>query len=164
MAKKYLQEAAARTPAARWNTAPNTPPDVPDEGTLSAELNFADDVAEVPSHSEPESDCGYAGGVNMDNSDQEGSSWMDGDSSEESLSELEGEDLELNLESLQEEGETLEDNLTIWEVLRKKSLKDWKRVEQNRSLGYTGTSDRTRRRREKESRDRAAFRESAKTS
>jgi hypothetical protein len=106
------------------------------------------------------SDCGYTGGINFHQSDDEyepdspsGSEWSD----DESLWELEGGDLEENLKELR--AEALLDKLS-----QPKSSVVWKKAEQNRSLGYNGLSGRTQRRRDKMARDRAERKKEMKTS
>jgi hypothetical protein len=115
-----------------------------------------------------DSDCGYIGGVNhkwLEDSDD--SDWSDGSESDlysESISELEGSELEENLKELQKEASELQECLKFKEVLMAKSASEFKIAEKDRQLGYTGLSRRTKQRREKEARERAGFGEKAKTS
>lgn len=74
--------------------------------------NPSDDNPSPPSDRETdsESDCGYEGGVDYDSSDDEYDS-TDSDenwSSDESLAELEGDELEANLQALRQEAKSLD--------------------------------------------------------
>jgi hypothetical protein len=176
MAKKHLKEAAARARASRWTrnafethsdspeTVPRTESDEFSHGNSSPSHENTDNTGWSLTDSESESDCGYTGGVNMDmsDSDEEGSDWVDSDA--ESLSEFSGSELDVNLEELQQEAEDLRKPMVNWKIMERKSPKEWAKAEKNRGLGYTGLSDRTRQRREKEARDRAAFWDAAQTS
>jgi hypothetical protein len=55
---------------------------------------------------ESDSDCGYEGGIDCDPSDDEEDSEDDEWSDDESLAELEGDELEANLSALREEAES----------------------------------------------------------
>jgi hypothetical protein len=164
MVKKYLKEAAARARTTRLN-APGSVPSCQetvavDKFRHGSSITITDDDAE----SQAESDCGYDGGVNMNlsDSDEDGTDWTDSD--EESLSEFSGEELERNLQELRKEAEALWEPEVNWKLMERKSSKDWEKAEKNRALGYTGLSDRTRQRHEKQARDRAALRKAAQTS
>jgi hypothetical protein len=69
---------------------------------------------------------------------------VDGDA--ESLSEFEGDKLELNLEQLQikDKAETLAKPVINWKIMGKKTLRDWSNAERKRALGYTGLSKHSR--------------------
>ncbi|KAJ7824393.1 hypothetical protein B0H14DRAFT_2597283 [Mycena olivaceomarginata] len=78
-----------------------------------------------PSAYDLESDCGYEGGVNVDvKSDDEyiPDSEHDSDSTDSDLSEFD------------------EEPTAFEELTQKKTSKEWKELESNRSLGYTGLS------------------------
>ena len=77
------------------------------------------------------------------------SSWVDSDGS---LMELEGDDLEENLWELWEKEKNPEHAAapSRYDLLtEKKSAKEWRKAKKNCSLGYTGTSVRTRQRKSK---------------
>ena len=173
MAKKHLKAAAARARAARWHapsakSASTSPHDSATELAESSlgtgDSSFTDNTFCNFSDQGSESECGYSRGVNMDlsDSDEDSSDWVDSEA--ESLSELEGDELELNLEELRKETEALVGPEVNWKIMEKKTLKEWVNAEKNRALGYTGLSSRTRQRHEKDARDRAAFRRVAQTS
>jgi hypothetical protein len=91
------------------------------------------------------SNCSYTGGINFYQSDDEyePDSPSGGErSNNESLCELEGDNLEENLKGLR--AETVFDKL-----LGPKTSAGWKKAEQTRSLGYNGLSSRTQRRKER---------------
>jgi hypothetical protein len=119
------------------------------------------------SETDSESDCGYEGGVNCEPSDDEYDPTTDSDedwSDDESLAELEGDELEANLHALREEAESLDAPTAFRQMMVPKDAGEWKKAEGNRALGYTKNSTRTQERRRKEARERAAFREEAKIS
>ena len=96
---------------------------------LPAEPNDAQPA--VHDDDDAENECGYEGGINC--------YWSDGD---ESVVEFEGEDLEQNLMALRAEVKALR-CLTKYEEVSaasKMMMKDWRKVESNRALGYTGNS------------------------
>jgi hypothetical protein len=99
-----------------------------------------------------ESDCGYEGGVDCDPSD------------DESLAELEGDELEANLSALHKEAESQDAPNAFKQMMSHKDSKEWKKVEANRALGYTKNSIRTQERRRKEAREQEASQAEAKTS
>ncbi|KAG1876297.1 hypothetical protein F4604DRAFT_1760712 [Suillus subluteus] len=116
-----------------------------------------------------ENECDYEGGVNCywsedsDYAPDSDSEWSDGD---ESVVEFEGEELEQNLTALRAEVEALR-YLTKYEEVSaasKMTMKDWRKVESNRALGYTGNSIRTAQRNAKAVRDREMERIAAKKS
>jgi len=73
--------------------------------------------------------------------------WEDSDTeSNKSLEELEGDELEHNLQSLREEVERLSVPTPYAEITKKKMAREWVDAESNHSLGYNGRSDRTGRR------------------
>jgi hypothetical protein len=119
-----------------------------------------------------DSDCGYNGGINYwpDSDSDKGWSedWTSDSNSEEgSLVEFDEDDLvefnEDNLEGLEAELKDLCTPLPYDQITEIKSKADWKKVEKNQEMGYTGTSQRTQQRKEKGARDRAAFHDKAKT-
>jgi hypothetical protein len=100
-----------------------------------------------------ESDCGYEGGVNCKSSDDEYDPTTDSDedwSDDESLAELEGDELEANLHALCEEGESLDAPTAFRQMMVPKDAKEWKKAEGNWALGYTKNSTCTQERRRKE--------------
>ena len=106
--------------------------------------------------SAPPSDLEYTGGVNY----SPDTGWECGavsvclDSDDESLCELEGNELDSNLAVLRLI--EAEKKKSEWSgVFRAKGDMGWKAAEKNRALGYNGLSDRTCRWREKEAHDRA---------
>ena len=114
-------------------------------------------------------DCGYAGGVNHgpdSESGYSGSSWSDA----ETLAELDGKELEENLqmlfaEELRDLG--LEGSVKpskYSQIATPKLAKVWKKAEKNWALGYTGSSQRTKQCNDKASRDWAALHKKAQTS
>jgi len=176
MARKYQREAAARAragrAAARATAASNSPPVFDNLAGWDSETPGADHTAPIFVDSGSESDCGYTGGVNCywEDSDYEpdcpgtDSSQGQSDCDTESLSEFEGDDLEINLEELRAELDLLEAPSKYAQITGWKSVKEWKKVEKNRALGYTGTSQRTQQRKAKEARERATFRKEAQIS
>jgi hypothetical protein len=67
----------------------------------------------------------------------------DTDSEDESLTELEGDELEANLQELKAKLADLGTIHTKYDqVMQVKSSDDWKKAEQNHTLGYTGNSQR----------------------
>src|ERR1700720_2718634 len=176
MAKAHKKKAATHARTARW---PNRA-----EAQDSEEL-ICDDVAAVTNpdpewapendivtaehwdpiyiDSESDTDCDYNGGVNCrpDSDDENDRDCSDdwSDSEEGSLVEFEDDDLGGLRAELNDLGVTLPYD----HVMENKSAKDWRKVESNRALGYTGTSKCTQQRRAKEARDRAEFHGEAKT-
>jgi hypothetical protein len=114
-----------------------------------------------------ESDCGYEGEVNCDSTDDEydpTDDLDDGWSSDESLAELEGDELEANLQALHKEAKSWNAPTAFKVMMAPKDANDWKKAEANRTLGYTKNSTRTQERRRKEEREQTAFQAKAKTS
>jgi hypothetical protein len=119
------------------------------------------------SETDSESDCGYEGGVDCESSDGEYDPAANSDedwSDDESLAEFEGDELEANLRALREEADSLDAPTAFRQMMVPKDAKEWKKAEGNRAFGYTKNSTRTQERRRKETQERAALREDAKTS
>ena len=103
------------------------------------------------------SDCEYTGGVNCDVLDGLGAYYSGSNSAflgNESLAELEGEELVQNLRTLKAVELTREaanaDALTSYgKINTHKTAKEWQRAENVQSLGYNGQSTRTQERRRK---------------
>jgi hypothetical protein len=166
MGKKQLQEAAAHARAARLvrGSSPFVSAE-PSEDNPGARLGSLSPIVVALDSDE---DCNYSGGVNCHVSDSEYDSSADWGSDEvESLAELEGDALEENLHELRAELESLgaaraaPSNYEL--ISAKKSDKEWKKAEKNRSLGYTGTSTRTKQRKAKAAREQAIARNEAKS-
>jgi hypothetical protein len=174
MAKNKKKEAAARARAGRARSRASITvaavtatqiPQLPDEDIAPEMQIFIGD--ETTDAFESDRDCGYTGGVNCgpaSDSEHSGSSWSD----TETLAELDGEDLEENLQMLLAEElqdlEGLPNASKYSQIAAPKSDKVWKKSEKNRALGYTGSSQRTRQRNDKASRDRADLHKKAQTS
>jgi hypothetical protein len=170
MVTKQQKAAAARARAARHCTTTQaiSNPSYPGPTNVSVAIE---------TDSESERGCGYMGGVNHQFSDTgydsgAESEWLGArgsgsDDSEDSVVELEGDELEENLRELRKieaHAIALEAFPKYGQIVMKKSASEWKKAEKNRALGYTGNSQRTQQRRAKEVRDRTAFREEAKNS
>ena len=130
--------------------------------------NPSDDNPSPPSdcRTDSESDCGYEGGVNYDSSD-DGYDSTDSDenwSSDESLAELEGDELEANFQALQQEAKSLHAPIAFKVMMAPKDTNNWKKAEANHALSYTKNSTCMKERRRKEERERTEFQEKAKTS
>ena len=141
------------------------------KNNLAKARNFRHGTPDYNANSQSETDsedCGYEGGVDCESSDDEYDPTVDSDedwSDDESLAELEGDELEANLCALrEEEAESLDAPNAFRQMMVRKDAKEWKKAEGNRAFGYTMNSTRTQERRRKEARERAAFREKAKTS
>jgi hypothetical protein len=113
---------------------------------------------------ESDSDCGYEGGVDCDPSDGEQDYEDDQWSDDESLAELEGDELEANLSALREEAESQDAPNVFKQMMSPKDSKEWSKAEANWALGYNKNSSRTQERRRKEAREREASKIEAKTS
>ena len=150
MGLRDKQNAAARATAARL-----IPTNVRDNAIPATSENRAS--------SDPDSDCGYAGGVNCDWSDSD-SEYDEDYTDMESLEDMDGDELDDNLQELKAELEDLFTPTKYDQIMEPKLTTDWKKAEQNRNLGYSGNSKRTRERRAKEARDREASRTEARTS
>jgi hypothetical protein len=85
-------------------------------------------------------------------------------SDEESLAELEGDELEDNLWALREGDDDYQSPSLYGQLMTHKTSMDWKKAESVHALGYTKNSTRTQERRRKEAQDCEAFRENTKTS
>ena len=119
-------------------------------------LDFTNVSVVIETDSESEQDCGYTGGVDYQFSDTEydpgtESGWSDGSQSddwEDSVVELEEDELEENLRELRKEAHViaLEAFPKYGRIVMKKSASEWKEAEGNHALGYTGNSQRTQRR------------------
>ena len=160
---KALKAAHART--FRW---PQKPP-VPSSEAVGEDIPSSPDV-EYLTHAQldlnlqsesalPSNSSEYTGGVNYhsDTNWPHGAVSVCSDSdlnSDESLCELEGNELDSNLAALQLiEAERIKSEW--FRVFKPKEAMEWKAAEKNRALGYNGHSDQTCRWREKEAHDRA---------
>jgi len=77
--------------------------------------------------------------------------WEDSDTeSNKSLEELEGDELEHNLQSLREEVERLSVPTPYAEITKKKMAREWVDAESNHSLGYNGHAQKARAREEEQ--------------
>lgn len=138
--------------------------------TTKSPLADCPNLPELASNSESDtdSDCGYEGGVSCKSSSDECGPAADLDedwSNDESLAELEGDELEANLYALQEaESKPLDAPTAFKQMMVPKDAKEWKRAEGNQVFGYTKNSTCTQERRRKEAWDWEAFWETAKTS
>ncbi|KAJ7708564.1 hypothetical protein B0H14DRAFT_2646573 [Mycena olivaceomarginata] len=171
----HLAAAAARARNARHPVAPTLPPQNSPEpggpGSPPAEpdtqartiLSFSESELpdlETVSDNEGENECSWDGGVNHSISDS-GSDWNSTENSDHAnsdsdsdLSELEGPDLVQSLQTQLEQEIHALGRATAYETINAPiSTKNWRQAEANRALGYTGNSDRTKRRREKKARD-----------
>ncbi|KAJ7276724.1 hypothetical protein C8J57DRAFT_1223449 [Mycena rebaudengoi] len=151
--KKALRTAAARARANRHVPKPtcevlNDDTSTPDTaGPIIAAAAPATEcnLPEVPEHAPEcsaynlESDCGYEGGVNVDlESDDEyiPDSEHDSDFTDSDLSEFDEE----VLEALKADLASLSKPTPFEKLTQKKTSKEWKELESNRSLGYNGLS------------------------
>lgn len=101
-------------------------------------------------------DCGYEGGVDYDCSDY--------DCSEEDSSDNEWSDQDELIEMTEEDFPPIKP-ITIPDIFfTSRTSADWRAAEMNRGLGYTGTSKRTKERRDMEARTREKMRKDAKVS
>ena len=107
--------------------------------------------------SESDSECHWDGGVNniaLDSDSESDGDWQTDSDAESELSELEGEEL---VESLQTQLQNELKSLSVpspYEVISQShTSEDWTKAEGNRSLGYNKLSDRTKRRREHDARE-----------
>jgi hypothetical protein len=108
----------------------------------------------------PDDECEWEGGVNHVLSSDSGTDWTKSDSDSDpqsDFSELEGQELVESLQScLEKELEMLGSQTPYEKVLiRRLTLGDWKKAEGNRGFGYTGNSDRSKRRKEQQAREKA---------
>jgi hypothetical protein len=169
MAKKYQKLAAARARAHRHKPKPN----IPLTETIPESESFVDavvDLATDPIDVDWQYNCGYNGGVNREDSETEyqpGTSSDESESGAESLDDLSGDELELNLQQQRErlaELAALMRPTPYSQIRDPKTVHQWAKAEANRALGYNGQSGRTKRRKDKEARDREAFRKQVQTS
>ena len=125
-----------------------------------------DNTPAIDISSNSDSDCGYKGGVNCYWSDSDDSDFSDLEecSDADSLEELEGDELEANLLELRTELADLGAPTKYDQITESKLEKDWRKVEQNRALGYNGNSKRTQEQCAKEACNREASRKKARTS
>jgi hypothetical protein len=167
MGRKDKRMAAARATAARMaafharNNMHNSLPTPESRFNIIIEDDVVNMDDSVPIVVDSDSDCGYNGGVNYYGSDSDSDEYLDensGISDTESLEELEGVALEENLADLRVELEELAAATQYEQIMEPKSERQWKRVEKNRSLGFTGTSQRTQQRKAKEAREREELR------
>ena len=100
-------------------------------------------------HTIPESDdeiCSWTGGVNnhITKEMQDDPLFISDTSSDEDLSELEGDELRnsLKAQALRVKGKPV----PYHQIMQPRSSAQWRKVESNRSLGYNGHSSRTKRR------------------
>jgi len=167
MGKRHKQQAVARARAGRA-TIRNITGSRPRVRLLESHVQPATDSEPDVITDESDGECGYTGGVNCCfYSDGEEGDWSDDDNSElEQLDEMEGEELENNLQALKAAMDLLEvpsRNPTIFDkISRHHSLKDWENAK--KKLGYSGNLSQTQRRRDKDARDQAEIREAAKIS
>lgn len=129
----------------------------PQSGNLIPDFPESE-LSDLESVSDGENECSWDGGVNHIISDSDGDWESTGDGegigSDSDLSELEGPELVESLHSQLEREIAAFARATPYEKINQPmSAKDWKKVEANRALGYTGHSERTKRRRGKEERD-----------
>lgn len=115
-----------------------------------------------------DSDCGYNwGGVNYnwsESSDGDFDIEDYDDSDMDSLEELEGEELEANLSKLRAELKDLAAPTKYEQITEPKLVKEWKKIEQTCTLGYTGHSQCTQEWRAKDACNRKASHVEAQTS
>ena len=162
MGLRDKQKAAARATAGRLHARDNISAIQTPIVTL-VHHNIAvpeTDTCPIDVSSDSDSDCEYEGGVNCSWSDSDSEDYSDADS----LEELEGEELEANLNELRAELKGLVIPTKYDQFMELKAAKDWKKAEKSRTLGYTGNSKRTQERRGKESHDREVSCAEAQTS
>jgi hypothetical protein len=102
-------------------------------------------------------ECEWTGGVNHILSSDSEFHWTDSDTdtdSESDFSELEGQELIGSLQACLDRELAILGEQTPYDKLSQQTLttKAWKEAEAKRGFGYTGNSDRTRRRKDKEAR------------
>jgi len=136
MVTKHQRAAAAQARAARWPCtarAISNSTDVPVSNAAAA-------VIEIDSDSEW--DCGYTGGVNhqffgTEYDSRTESEWSSGSGGgEDSVVELEGDELDANLHNLRKKAhaKALEVFPKYAQIVMKKSAFEWKKAEKNRAL------------------------------
>jgi hypothetical protein len=163
MGRKDKLAAAARARAGRTRSKPskstsNQDGGNPDEAAAAAieRENHLPRLADV----ESDMDCGYRGGVNIEISSDE-SDTTEGivgsdEETQESLFEYTDKELDENLGTLRAAEAEMIKNLDA-PIMKSRSEKEWKKIEKNWKLGYTGTSKRTQQRHAKTAREQAEF-------
>ena len=176
MGKKYQKANAARARQARQQK--HTPAVITTAPVFQGTDSNDNGPTDVPKpivfdFSSTDSECEYTGGVDVnDTSDGEyeesGDSaemWGSESDSDDSLVELEGEELVKNLQALwvEVEAEIAQLVPTAFECIsRPVPVDEWKKVEQNRNLGYNGLSKQTKERRAQQAHAAAKTRQEAK--
>jgi hypothetical protein len=122
-----------------------------DHNTIPAIISENDTPCDIID-SDPESDCGYDGGVNCDWSDSNSEYEDYTDTDLESLEEINADELDDNLHELRAELDDLVTPTKYDQIMDQKLTMDWTKAEQNRHFGYSGNSKRTREWRAKEAR------------
>lgn len=150
MGHRDKKKAAVRARAGKLALASQTHGTISNNSAETRELDGIE-LVEGTHTSYLDSDCDYDGGINHWPSDTD-SEWDDTESDGDSLEELEGDELKANLCELREEVEALTTPMNYNHIMAPKSVKDWKNVERNCTLGYTGTSQCTQQRRAQEAR------------
>jgi hypothetical protein len=171
MAKKHQKAAAARARANRHKPKHISPPTeiILEPPAVETSIDEFGDLATNPIDVDWEYDCGYEGGVNRDDSETEyqpGTSSEDSESDAESLDELSGDELEWNLQQQREllvEVSVFTRPTLYSHITNPKTTCQWAKAEKNRALGYNGQSGRSKRRKDKDARDREEFRKQART-
>ena len=165
MARKAQKAAAARARAVRLARYSISAPASSSPPPVYSKTN-REQVEPPPNAGDDHDSCGYAGGVDYDctDSEYEPDSDCSEDDDSESVIELEGDELEENLAGLRKEFEELEKQTPYEKVVAASSMSAEKWRKADRSLGYTGTSQRTHQRHAKAARDAENVRRSAKVS
>ena len=151
MGVKDKCRAAARATAARLSAANHS--SISDSHltrsfcTESLALHKTVDTSPIDISSD--SDCAYERGVNCFMSDSNGLEFEADESDVESLEELDGDALEVNLCELRGELKHTTAPSKYSHLIELKSAINWKKAEQNCNLGYTGNSKCTQERRAK---------------
>lgn len=154
MGLRDKQNAAARATAA-WLIPANVRDNV-----ISATLENG--APSINISSDLNSDCGYEGGVNCDWSDSD-SEYDEDYTDTESLEDMDGDELDDNLQELKAELDDLFTPTKYDQIMEPKLTTDWKKAEQNRNLRYSGNSKCTQEWRVKEAHNREASRTKART-
>ncbi|KAJ6565078.1 hypothetical protein B0H10DRAFT_2239222 [Mycena sp. CBHHK59/15] len=160
---QYSEPATADPDLSAAEDAPQEEEKTPVQGPRHSIPDFPE--SELPdlepvSDSDGDNECSWDGGVNHIVSESE-KDWKpaadeEGIGSDPDLSELEGPELVESLHHQLEREVAALDRATPYEKINQPmSAKNWKKVEANRALGYTGHSERTNRRRAKEERSAA---------
>ncbi|KAG1890509.1 uncharacterized protein F5891DRAFT_987041 [Suillus fuscotomentosus] len=176
MGKKHQHSAAARARAARWNPTavpvPSPSPEaVDDSEPLIQQCEDTEPHDYFVIESDSCSECEYTGGVNVDSSDSDykpGDLDWETELTDDTLSELSGDELEENMRMLQAESAIEADLLAQPAAFEKIAMgvssAAWKKAEKNRGLGYNGQSQQTYERRGQQAQAAAKVRENAKKS